>query len=86
MPSGQYDETLGAQSLLDGFIDSVGQRLMADVPVGIVLSGGLDSSLVAAVANDAALRYNRPTPECWTVAESEDNPDWVAAEQHPPWT
>ena len=80
MPSGQYDETLGAQSLLDGFIDSVGQRLMADVPVGIVLSGGLDSSLVAAVANDAALRYNRPTPECWTVAESEDNPDWVAAE------
>ena len=80
MPSGQYDETLGAQSLLDGFIDSVGQRLMADVPVGIVLSGGLDSSLVAAVANDAALRYNRPIPECWTVAESEDNPDWVAAE------
>ena len=80
IPSGQYDETLGAQSLLDGFIDSVGQRLMADVPVGIVLSGGLDSSLVAAVANDAALRYNRPTPECWTVAESEDNPDWVAAE------
>ncbi|MCH2644715.1 MAG: asparagine synthase-related protein, partial [Candidatus Poseidoniaceae archaeon] len=80
MPSGQYDETLGAQSLLDGFVDSVGQRLMADVPVGIVLSGGLDSSLVAAVANDAALRYNRPTPECWTVAESEDNPDWVAAE------
>ena len=80
MPCGQYDETLGAQSLLDGFIDSVGQRLMADVPVGIVLSGGLDSSLVAAVANDAALRYNRPTPECWTVAESEDNPDWVAAE------
>ena len=79
-PSGQYDETLGAQSLLDGFIDSVGQRLMADVPVGIVLSGGLDSSLVAAVANDAAQRYNRPTPECWTVAESEDNPDWVAAE------
>ena len=53
---------------------------MADVPVGIVLSGGLDSSLVATVANDAANRYNRPTPECWTVAESEDNPDWMAAE------
>ena len=53
---------------------------MSDVPVGIVLSGGLDSSLVAAVANDAAQRYDRPTPECWTVAESEDNPDWVAAE------
>ena len=79
-PLDSYDEILGAQQLLDGFIDSVGQRLMADVPVGIVLSGGLDSSLVAAVANDAANRYNRPTPECWTVAESEDNPDWMAAE------
>lgn len=79
-PIGDYNEVLGAQNLLDGFIDSVGQRLMADVPVGIVLSGGLDSSLVAAVANDAAHRYNRPTPECWTVAESEENPDWVAAE------
>ena len=29
---------------------------MADVPVGIVLSGGLDSSLVAAVAHEAAER------------------------------
>ena len=79
-PNEAYDEVQGAHQLLDGFIDSVGQRLMADVPVGIVLSGGLDSSLVAAVANDAAHRYNRPTPECWTVAESEDNPDWMAAE------
>ena len=79
-PLEEYDEMLGGKALLDGFIDSVGQRLMSDVPVGIVLSGGLDSSLVAAVANDAAHRYNRPIPECWTVAESEDNPDWVAAE------
>ena len=79
-PSEDYDELLGGKALLDGFIDSVGQRLMADVPVGIVLSGGLDSSLVAAVASDAAHRYNRPIPECWTVAESEDNPDWIAAE------
>ena len=79
-PLEEYDEMVGGKTLLDGFIDSVGQRLMSDVPVGIVLSGGLDSSLVAAVANDAAHRYNRPIPECWTVAESEDNPDWVAAE------
>jgi len=79
-PKEAYEEEMGARELLDGFIDSVGQRLMADVPVGIVLSGGLDSSLVAAVANDAAQRYQRPTPECWTVAESEDNPDWMAAE------
>ena len=56
---------------------------MSDVPVGIVLSGGLDSSLVAAVSHDAAQRVGQPVPECWTVAESEDNPDWKAAETQP---
>ena len=79
-PTDSWDVNQGSSLLLDGFIESVGQRLMSDVPVGIVLSGGLDSSLVAAVASDAANRYGRPTPACWTVAESEDNPDWMAAE------
>ena len=69
-----------AKSLLESFTVSVQERLMADVPVGIVLSGGLDSSLVAAVASEAAAREGKPVPACWTVAESEDNPDWLAAE------
>jgi len=54
---------------------------MSEVPVGIVLSGGLDSSLVAAVAHEAAERAHQPVPACWTVAESEENPDWIAAEE-----
>ncbi len=68
------------EGLLETFVESVKDRLMADVPVGIVLSGGLDSSLVCAVAREAAQRAEQPVPACWTVAESEDNPDWMAAE------
>ena len=79
-PSPAWDPNANAADLLESFVSGVQQRLMADVPVGIVLSGGLDSSLVAAVAHEAAERAGQPVPECWTVAESEDNPDWKAAE------
>lgn len=79
-PTPTWDPASNASHLLESFVSGVQQRLMADVPVGIVLSGGLDSSLVAAVAHEAAERAGQPVPECWTVAESEDNPDWMAAE------
>ena len=79
-PTQSWNPDLQASELLESFTYSVEQRLMADVPVGIVLSGGLDSSLVAAVSHDAANRAGQPVPECWTVAESEENPDWKAAE------
>ena len=51
-PSGSWNPTCR--------LESFDKRLMADVPVGIVLSGGLDSSLVAAVAHEAAERFINP--------------------------
>ena len=80
-PASTWNADTEAPVLLESFVTSVQQRLMADVPVGIVLSGGLDSSLVCAVAHEASQRAGQPVPACWTVAESEDNPDWVAAEK-----
>ena len=79
-PQGEWDPSTQASVLLDSFRSGLEDRLMSDVPVGIVLSGGLDSSMVAALAHQAAESTGKPVPECWTVADSEDNPDFRAAE------
>jgi asparagine synthase (glutamine-hydrolysing) len=55
------------QILYDTLSEVVGQHLVADVPVGLLLSGGIDSSIVAALA----ARHNRITTISMGFAQSE---------------
>jgi len=54
--AGRADETELLEELEGLLEDSVRRQLVADVPVGILLSGGVDSSLVTAMAVRAASR------------------------------
>ena len=55
-----------ARETRETLITSVRRQMMGDVPVGVFLSGGLDSSLIAAIAAQAHGRSTasgcRPSP------------------------
>ena len=79
-PNKNWDPISGSKKLLSSLRDGVQDRFMSDVPIGVVLSGGLDSSIIAALCHDSATATNSNIPECWTVAGSEENPDYIFSE------
>ncbi len=72
---GPSEEAFAA--IRDTLIQAVDRRLMGDVPVGVFLSGGLDSSLIAAIAARRAAANGRRVSSFAVGLEGSD--DIVAA-------
>jgi asparagine synthase (glutamine-hydrolysing) len=63
----ERDPARAAKLVLDALRDSVGHHLIADVPVALFLSGGIDSSVIAALATEVSDR----TLDSFTVVFNE---------------
>ncbi len=67
---------LGA--LRSALIESVRKRTMADVPWGVLISGGVDSSLIASIATRLARERGAPPPHSFSIG-LEGGPDLAPA-------
>ena len=59
------DNESSLEQLHDALEAAVERQLMADVPYGVLLSGGLDSSLISAVAMKIAAKQSANSGGAW---------------------
>lgn len=64
-----------ARALLETLGEAVESQLMSDVPLGVFLSGGLDSSVVAALARQRLARRGTPQLKAFCIAFEESSFD-----------
>jgi asparagine synthase (glutamine-hydrolysing) len=72
-PKSEMDLDQVRKLIREGLIDAVKKQLMSDVPYGVLLSGGLDSSLVTSIASKYSGQLHS-----FSIG-LEDSPDLVAA-------
>lgn len=75
-------DTYSPDTLRTAFENSVIRRMMSDVPWGVLLSGGLDSSLVASICARHIKRRNPGFPKLHSFTVGlENSPDLLAAKK-----